>query len=145
MKTSLLFSLCCVAVLPVAWAENSNPVTVPSSQGRGVLATRDMDGNVKSPDGLAVIKGALMYIKGGKITRVNNELKLSEGITARPNRQVTLANGQTMDLQEGQMVTLDGKLMNAPAGLGSTAPGSASIPTAPPVNPEYGNSGPAKK
>lgn len=125
MKTSLLFSICCLAVLPVAWAETA---TVPSSQGRGALATRDMNGNVKSPDGLAVIKGALMYIKGGKVTRVNNELKLSEGIVARPNRQVTLANGQTLDLQEGQMVTLDGQLMNAPVGLGSTAPGSADYP-----------------
>jgi hypothetical protein len=140
MKTHLFLAMCCLGTLVIAQAETPKPAPT-----QGILATRDMNGNVKMPDGLAVIKGALMYIKGGKLTRVNNELKLSEGITARPNRQVTLANGKTLDLQEGQMVTLDGKLTTAPVGLGSTAPGSASFPPAIPQSQNPASNGTSVK
>lgn len=86
------------------------------------------NGLASSPDGIAKARDQILYIKHGQVTRVNNELKLSEGIVARPNGEVVLRDGKTITLQEGQMVTLDGKLTTAPVGLGSTAPGSVDTP-----------------
>ncbi len=120
-----------------------DPAAVAQAQ-QGALATRDIsNGDVKAPDGILRVREATMYLKGGKLTRVSSELKLSEGITAQPNGEVTLKDGRKMTLQEGQMLTLDGRVTLAPTGLGSTAPGSASsqVPSSTGNKTDYGNSG----
>jgi len=54
-------------------------------------------------------------VKATKATRIDNELKLSEGITARPDGTVTLKDGKQIQLQDGQMVTLAGELITVGA------------------------------
>jgi hypothetical protein len=67
-------------------------------------------------DGLVKHGGAIMFIKNGQATKVEREMKLSEGITVQANGDVELKDGTKMTIQEGQMVTLDSKVTTVPAG-----------------------------
>ncbi len=149
MKTTSLFTLAAATIAATltasaqaqvvydpAKAAEKNPAQAAQVQA-GKLGTRDQEGTVKSPDAIMRTQGSMMYLKSGKLTRVDAELKLSEGITARPNGEVVLKDGRQISLQEGQMVTLDGDVKPAPTGLGSTV-------TLPPRQgnlTDYGNSG----
>ena len=126
MKASLLPALVLLTAgaAALAQAPASNQAGIATT---GAGATRVTDQKVEAPDGIGRIRDATVYIKSGAVTRVNTELKLSEGIIARPSGEVVLPGGKTITLAEGQMVTLDGKMGKVPVGLGSTAPGSASV------------------
>ncbi|MHA3772749.1 DUF6799 domain-containing protein [Verrucomicrobiota bacterium sgz303538] len=90
----------------------------------GKLATRDQEDTFYAKDGILRAQGAVQFMKNGKLTKVNQELKLSEGFVVRPNGQITKPDGSTINLKEGQMLTLDGRLVQAPASTGTTARGS---------------------
>jgi hypothetical protein len=107
-------------------AQNGTQDPSKAPTERGKMVTRDNSGNVHAPNGFLRSQGTLMYLKDGQLSRVSYEMKLSEGLVARPNGEVVLRDGRTVTLQEGQMVTLDGTMTQAPKGLGSTAPGSSS-------------------
>lgn len=126
MKAPLLPALVLLTAgaAALAQAPASNQAGIATT---GAGASRATDRKVESPDGIARVKDTTVYIKSGDVTRVSTELKLSEGIIARPSGEVVLPGGKTIMLAEGQMVTLDGKMISAPIGLGSTAPGSASV------------------
>lgn len=113
-----------------------------SPKERGKMETRDQSGNVQAPDGLLRTQGSMMYLKNGQLSRVTYEMKLSEGLTARPNGEIVKPDGQTVTLQEGQMMTLDGQVTQAPKGLGSTAAGSSGTTAAETgAKTDFGNSG----
>lgn len=62
------------------------------------------------------------------MNKVNHEMKLSEGFVVRPNGKITKPDGSTVTLQEGQMLTLDGRLVQAPASTGTTKLGGTDKP-----------------
>ncbi|HEX8312985.1 MAG TPA: DUF6799 domain-containing protein [Chthoniobacteraceae bacterium] len=96
----------------------TNPVSgsdsraVPANTTPGATTTANVEGIMRA-------KGGVHFVKAAKATRLDNELKLSEGITARPDGMVTLKDGKQIQLQDGQMVTLSGELIT----VGSEPPG----------------------
>ncbi|MDB6151575.1 MAG: hypothetical protein JWL90_28 [Chthoniobacteraceae bacterium] len=70
------------------------------------------------PDGLAMSGGKTFFIKNLNATMVDNQLELSEGIIAWPNGEVQLKDGHKVQLQEGQLLSLEGKLMPLPPSKG---------------------------
>lgn len=123
------------AALPVS-AQTLHDPQDPKSRGEvdaarstaGARATRDHDGTYKLKDGIVKAQGAVQFLKEGKMNKVNHEMKLSEGFIVRPNGQITKPDGSTVTLQEGQMLTLDGRLVQAPASTGTTQPGGTDKP-----------------
>lgn len=76
-------------------------------------------------EGIVKRGGEILFIKNGNPQRVNNELRLSEGITVEPDSDLSLKDGTRMTLTEGQMVTLDGRVIADPlsgAGAQSGSP-----------------------
>ena len=94
--------------------------TSPSpAAGPGTSAS----GNASAiPDGLVMQNGTVLFYKHGKPQRIDKETKLSEGITVDKEGNLTLKDGTKTQLKDGQMVTLDGKIMSVPsASSGSDA------------------------
>jgi hypothetical protein len=113
--------------------ESRGPVDAARGNA-GKLATRDQHGTYKMKDGILKARGSVQFLKNGKMNIVNSEMKLSEGFVVRPNGQITKPDGSTVTLEEGQMLTLDGRMTQAPASTGSTAPD-----TKDPLPPRTGN------
>lgn len=65
-------------------------------------------------DGIVRQHGSSYYLKEGHAQKIDKELKLSEGITAEKDGKVTLKDGTELTLDEGKMVTLDGKVVETP-------------------------------
>ena len=103
-------------------------------------ATRSGSDARTGPDGILKAQGSIHYRKNGQLTRVEKETKLAEGIVARPDGKVTLANGTTVTLQEGQIVTLDGKVQKDTAATGATGGTKLTLPNKPELN-DHGNQG----
>lgn len=81
------------------------------------------------PDGLLRRDGVVYFYKHGQPQRIENETKLSEGITVQKDGDVTLKDGTKMTLQDGQMVTLDGQVISAPPAASSPSSPSSSTPS----------------
>ncbi len=150
MKTTNLLSVLVVATALPALAQvpydpQSPQNMTPQEAARGtagVRATRDQHGTYQMKDGIVRSQGAVQFLKDGKMNKVNNEMKLSEGYIVRPNGQITKPDGTTIMLQEGQMLTLDGQLVQAPASTGTTQPGGTDkLPPRAGNLTDYGQSG----
>ncbi|RYD68838.1 MAG: hypothetical protein EOP84_29610 [Verrucomicrobiaceae bacterium] len=150
MKTTIFLSATIVALVLPASAQVANDPQAPKNQtaleaGRakaGKLATRDQNGTFQVKDGIVKAQGAVQFIKDGKMTKVNKELKLSEGYVVRQDGHITRPDGTTLTLQEGQMLTLDGKLVQAPPTTGTTEPrGTDKLPARTGNLTDYGQSG----
>lgn len=132
MKTTI-FPICLAlaAAVPVS-AQTPGSTTRPDQRSGaielGAGKTNDgsllggKGGNIHTQDGLLKAQGSIHFLKDGKLTRIDNETRLSEGFVARPNGKITKPDGTEITLQEGQMLTLEGKLMPAPATTGTTSP-----------------------
>jgi hypothetical protein len=86
---------------------------VPANTTRGARTTANIEGILQA-------RGATHFVKGAMANRISEELKLSEGIIARPDGAVTLKDGKQIKLLEGQMVSLQGELITVgsePAGI----------------------------
>lgn len=70
-------------------------------------------------DGIVRYHGSSYYLKEGHAQKIDKELKLSEGITAEKDGKITLKDGTEMMLDEGKMVTLDGKVVETPPQVSS--------------------------
>ncbi len=136
MKT-FFSSIAALVLALTAAAQNAAP-TDPKTGG--VRETRDKEGTVQSQDGILRAQGSVIFLKKGVPNRVTYEMRLSEGLIVRPSGEVTLPNGQTINLQEGQMVTLEGKLTSAPSSLGHTGAAS-SKPADTGAKTDFGNTG----
>ncbi|MGV3533568.1 MAG: DUF6799 domain-containing protein [Chthoniobacteraceae bacterium] len=93
-------------------------------------ATGGSPGTAMSREGLIRHEGDTYFIKEGRAQKVDNEMKLSEGITAQENGKITLKDGTELTLEEGKMVTLEGKVVDTPAQVSSvvTNPATATTP-----------------
>lgn len=82
-----------------------------------------------SREGLIRHEGDTYFIKEGRAQKVENEMKLSEGITAQKDGKITLKDGTEVTLEEGKMVTLEGKVVDTPAQVSSVVTSSATTST----------------
>lgn len=150
MKTTTFLSAFLATIAIPASAQVLHDPQAPEKQTEldaartkaGKLATRDQEGTFQVKDGIVKAQGAVQFLKDGKMTKVSNELKLSEGYVVRPNGQITKPDGTTVTLQEGQMLTLQGQLVQAPASTGTTKPGGTDkVPARTGNLTDYGQSG----
>ncbi len=114
-----------------------NHTAVAQAQQAAVPAPVDAR---QGPDGILKAQGSIHYRKGGQLTRVTHEIKLSEGIVARPDGQITLKDGKNVTLQEGQILTMDGKVQTASKATGATDTSPTNLPAKPELQ-DKGNEG----
>jgi hypothetical protein len=128
MKSTLYFLIGAVlATLPAspgfaqsrAVSEGTQTQDVVDGSGAGTKGAISTSG---MPEGIAKLKGAMVYVKGGRATRLTGEQKFAEGITLNRNGEVVLQDGRKLKLTEGQMVTLAGELREAPRNIELPAP-----------------------
>jgi hypothetical protein len=86
---------------------------VPSKKARGGSDSKA----APAPDGVVMSNSKVAVIKGKVIALVEDGYRVSERITAWPNGDVELSDGRKLHLEEGQLLTLDGKLMAFPQRL----------------------------
>jgi hypothetical protein len=101
---------------PTSGVSKTSPSSQYSSGQTGQPGSTAAPSQQQIQDGLVKHGGAIMFIKNGQATKVEREMKLSEGITVQANGDVELKDGTKMTIQEGQMVTLDSKVTTIPAG-----------------------------
>lgn len=75
------------------------------------------------PDGIVMRDNAVFFYKYGQPQRVDHELRLSEGIRADEDGNVTLKDGTKVKLRNGQMVTLEGRVTDVPGAMGGAGGG----------------------
>jgi hypothetical protein len=88
----------------------TDPISSPSTEKTGEGSTS----SGASLEGIVMRDRKLYYVKGGKTELVNNELRLSEGITVQEGGHIILKNGERINLQNGQFLTLEGKIVSDP-------------------------------
>jgi len=65
-------------------------------------------------DGIMMKDGKLMMMHSGKeVSRMDRETTLRNGAKVLMNGKIAMKDGKIVQLQEGQMVMLDGKLIEA--------------------------------
>jgi hypothetical protein len=94
--------------VPMHPASGAVGQSAPANTTAGIQTTANLEGILRA-------KGATHFVKATKANRIDKELKLTEGITATPDGAVTMPDGKKHQLQEGQMVTLAGEVVNVGA------------------------------
>ena len=83
-----------------------------------------------SQEGIVRHQGTSYFVKEGRAQKVDDEMKLSEGITAKKDGKVTLKDGTEVNLEDGKMVTLEGKVVDTPPQVAAKVPaGSGDSPS----------------
>lgn len=97
-----------------AISEGTQAQDVVNASGAG---TKDALATSGMPDGVAKLQGILVYVKGGRGTRITGEQKFTEGLTVQRGGDILLSDGRKLKLTEGQMVTFSGELREAPRNI----------------------------
>lgn len=63
-------------------------------------------------DGVKMKDGKVWMMKEGKKMQVTQEVTLSDGSKVQPNGNVTMADGSTKMMQDGDMISMEGKWHN---------------------------------
>ena len=63
------------------------------------------------PNGVMMQNGKMMLIKDGKMTTMENEIKMSNGTKVMANGSYMTENGKSMVMKEGQHMDMMGKMM----------------------------------
>jgi hypothetical protein len=62
-----------------------------------------------------LMRGGMVYVvKSGKELRIEEEIRLGQGMSIDPQGKVTLKNGHITELKDGQMITPNGEIAEAP-------------------------------
>ena len=62
--------------------------------------------------GIMMQDGKMMMMQGGKATGpMDHEMTMSDGHKVMPDGTMTMNDGKDMRMQEGQMMTMDGRMM----------------------------------
>jgi hypothetical protein len=85
------------------------PASTSAAGGTGAAA--------QAQSGIVKRDGVVYLLKDGATQRVVQDMQLSEGIHVNQRGDVKLADGKQIKLSDGQMVNLQGQVMNAPAGV----------------------------
>ena len=136
---TLVLTLTAGSLLSFNLATLAEAPRVPATDAAQAAPKSGSDARAGS-DGILKAQGSVHFRKNGQLTRVEKETKLAEGIVARPDGKITLANGTTVTLQEGQIVTLDGKVQKDTAATGATGGTKVTLPNKPALK-DYGNQG----
>jgi hypothetical protein len=106
---------------PAAFAEDPERLPEPTPAASVTPAAQPQNAIIKQD-------GVVYFLKDGRPQKVERELRLSEGVTVQSDGEVILKDGTKVSLKDGQLITLDGRIMAAPAGILGTAPGREPLP-----------------
>lgn len=103
----LALSLCAVLTLSAcSWSKNANGTENPSAAG---TIPRSAAAPV-SEDGVTMKDGVMLTVNGGEMSRMDKDVIYEDGTSVKVDGTVTLADGTTLRLPEGMMITVDGEL-----------------------------------
>ena len=71
-----------------------------------------MGGHMKMKDCVMMKGGKLMVMKGGKTTDMTESMNLSNGSVVNTDGTLTMSDGTSKQLKNGDCVYMDGKMMN---------------------------------
>jgi hypothetical protein len=69
-----------------------------------------------APDLLVMSAGSILVVRGNQKSRLETELRLTDGSVLTPGGTVRRPDGSSTSLADGQSVTANGKIGTAPAG-----------------------------
>lgn len=76
------------------------------------VAQADAQDNDKMKDGVKMKNGKVWVIKDGNKTEATREITLNDGTRVMTDGSVVMADGTMKKLENGDMITMDGKWMN---------------------------------
>jgi hypothetical protein len=76
-----------------------------------------LQGAGSMPDGIARVRGRLVYVKEGRATELAGAQRFAEGLSVESDGSVQLRDGRVLRLRENQMVTMGGRLQEAPRNI----------------------------
>lgn len=131
LRSQVLASAALLGLAAAALSQSPDPGGTGSGSGAGQqpaqqpppAQSQPRPAPQQIPDGIVMRDNAVFFYKHGQAQRVERELRLSEGIRADEDGNVTLKDGTKLKLRNGQMVTLDGRVTDIPGTMG--APGGA--------------------
>src|SRR5437870_2317486 len=120
---SYLFPQTAVLALLIAAAgsglgQNADPAASRNAPAQAAAPkSGNSGGGLQPQSGIIKRDGVVYFMKDGAAQRVVQDMQLAEGIHVSPRGDVKLPDGKQLKLSEGQMVTMQGQVTNAPAGF----------------------------
>ncbi|MHA3774306.1 DUF6799 domain-containing protein [Verrucomicrobiota bacterium sgz303538] len=118
------FPLSVCSCILAGLAISANAQTAPSAVSSAAPATATTTqtttqiAEVKTiaPDILVMSAGSILVVRGRQTSRLETEVRLSDGSILTPGGTVRRADGSSTTLADGQAITPAGKIGTAPAG-----------------------------
>lgn len=142
MKISPLCSVVAASLLATslpAYSQNAaapNPATGDTKTATGDRASTDV--GLSKHDGITVSGADAFITRNGVTEKIAKDIKLgATGVTVRPDGTAIMADGTKITIRPDQLLTLDGKLINAPVARTATPvpPGSSTTNAGAPASP----------
>ncbi len=76
-------------------------------------SNRGVQGGMMSRDGVMMKDGKMWEVKGGKDTELTHEVTLKNGWRVNSDGRVMMANGQSIQMKEGEILDMSGKVVRA--------------------------------
>ena len=109
MKSSLAHTLLLLALSSVAvQAQTKVPPRKPAAP-----KPRMVSNGATMKDGITMKEGKVLLTQQGLTNPLTQEMALTNGTKISPTGNVTMANGSTVTLKEGDMLSLSGRLTTA--------------------------------
>ncbi len=105
-------------------AEPAAPAPIALEAATPAPTRKDLEVGVSATDGVSVSGGAALVTRNGATTKLEKELKLTNGTRVQPDGTITFADGKALVLHGDQVLTFDGTIVVA-------APRPAPAPVAP--------------
>lgn len=142
MNLKRLWSFFAASILATSLAAYSqNPAAPNPATGDTKTATGDRgstDVGLSKYDGITVSGADTFITRNGVTEKIAKEIKLANtGVTVRPDGTVLLADGSKITIRPNQLLTLDGKLIDAPVARTATPvpPGNSTTNAGAPGTP----------
>jgi hypothetical protein len=104
---SLAFSVLSLFVL----ASNGPGVTGPVARPAGAGPASNATGKSHTPYHYIMMKsGKLVEVSRGKKSAVKKDIQFTNDTTIHPNGAIDSGSGQSLQLKEGQYITMDGRI-----------------------------------
>lgn len=113
MKTSLLLFSAALSVQMLC-AEPAAPPSIALEPATPSPTRKALEVGVSATDGVSVSGGAALVTRNGSTTRLDKELKLTNGTRVQPDGTITFADGKALILHGDQVLTFDGAIVVAP-------------------------------
>lgn len=110
---------CVLAGLAVSAHAQTAPAaapTAPATPTTTQTTTQIAEVKTIAPDVLVMSAGSILVVRGRQTSRLETEVRLSDGSILTPGGTVRRADGSSTTLADGQAITPAGKIGTAPAG-----------------------------